>query len=156
MEFYWGFRAFIPIDELCDPSNGFIVNDTCLIEVENLFSQSEHLNLNLVEQPVSKIYDKAIEHTADPIPKEMCTTSLDEFVDFRGLGKIEKSFVPLLEDLKRKREENVTALAMKEERLKKKMKEIEAELGIARRDLVQAGEDFEACNLDAEVGYGRP
>jgi len=58
--------------------------------------------------------------------------------------------------LKRKREENVTALAMKEERLKKKMKEIEAELGIARRDLVQAGEDFEACNLDAEVGYGRP
>ena len=50
----------------------------------------------------------------------------------------------------------MTALAMKEERLKKKMKEIEAELGIARRDLVQAGEDFEACNLDAEVGYGRP
>lgn len=98
-EYDRGYISFISLNELCDPSNGFIVNDTCLIEVENLFSQSEHLNLNLVEQPVSKIYDKAIEHTADPIPKEMCTTSLDEFVDFRGLGKIEKSFVPLLEDV---------------------------------------------------------
>lgn len=90
-----GFSRFIPLDELCDSSRGFIVNDTCIIQVEILVGNSEHLN-----QPVIKIdYDKPIEHTADPLPKKMFTTSHDELVDFRGLGKIEKAFVPLIEEV---------------------------------------------------------
>ncbi|KAG9146594.1 hypothetical protein Leryth_014621 [Lithospermum erythrorhizon] len=30
----WGFTTFIPLNELCDPGRGYIVNDTCIIEAE--------------------------------------------------------------------------------------------------------------------------
>ncbi|TKY53209.1 Ubiquitin carboxyl-terminal hydrolase 12 [Spatholobus suberectus] len=89
----WGFPSFIPLDELRNSSNGFIVNDTCIIEVEILVSKSKHEN-----QPISKIDDKPIERTDNPLPKEMFTT-FGELVDFKGLGKIEQDFVPLLEDV---------------------------------------------------------
>lgn len=63
-----GYPEFIPLDKLCDPSSGFIVNDTCVIEARIFLSKSE------AEQTW-------------------------EFMDFKGLGEIEKAFVPLLEEV---------------------------------------------------------
>ena len=30
----WGFTSFMPLSELYDPSRGFLVNDTCVVEAE--------------------------------------------------------------------------------------------------------------------------
>lgn len=30
----WGFTSFMPLSELYDPSKGYLVNDTCIIEAE--------------------------------------------------------------------------------------------------------------------------
>ncbi|MCI03090.1 ubiquitin carboxyl-terminal hydrolase 12-like, partial [Trifolium medium] len=30
----WGFMSFIPLSELYDPSRGYLVNDTLIVEVE--------------------------------------------------------------------------------------------------------------------------
>ncbi|KAG4920698.1 hypothetical protein JHK84_049546 [Glycine max] len=243
-EIAWGFPKFIPLDELCDSSSGFIVNDTCIIEVQILVSKSEQDNQ--VNQQINKIdnnhdIDKPIKHTDNFLPKETFTTSFGELVDFRGLGKIEHVFVPLLEevcsrhpsliDSQQKRSgrfvewaftalgrvlhflktkkvkdmngdacnhlqilweelkmfrfdltwlephvqsalgmktciersvqmkrmgEDVTALEMETKRLKAKMIEAEVNLEIARRNLMKEKEGFEECDLDAELGYGRP
>ncbi|KAJ1432888.1 TRAF-like [Sesbania bispinosa] len=68
--------------ELHDFSGGFIVNDTCIIEAEISVMKSE---------PAVAVYSES--------PKEISTASVGELVDFRGLGKIEKAFVPLLEEV---------------------------------------------------------
>ncbi|KAL3033859.1 hypothetical protein AAZX31_02G158600 [Glycine max] len=68
----WGFTTFTPLNKLCDPSLGFIVNDTCIIQVQILANKSKH---------------------------EMISTSFGGLVDFRGLGKLEEDFVPLLEEV---------------------------------------------------------
>ena len=52
--------------------------------------------------------------------------------------------------------EDVTALEMETKRLKAKMIEAEVNLEIARRNLMKEKEGFEECDLDAELGYGRP
>ncbi|KAL1825771.1 hypothetical protein ACET3Z_012549 [Daucus carota] len=39
----WGYRNFISIDDLTDPSHGYIVDDTCLFGVEVFVSQSSGL-----------------------------------------------------------------------------------------------------------------
>ncbi|KAG5151146.1 hypothetical protein JHK84_027618 [Glycine max] len=93
-----GFSRFIPLDELCDSSRGFIVNDTCIIQVEILANKSEHENQ--VDKSVSKIDDdKHVECTDNRLPKEMISASSDKLVDFRGIGKVEQDFVPLLEEV---------------------------------------------------------
>ncbi|XP_057425898.1 uncharacterized protein LOC130719290 [Lotus japonicus] len=56
-------------------SSGFTLHNTCIIEVEISVSHSED--------------EKQIDHV------QVC----DELIDFRGLGKIEKAFVPLLEQV---------------------------------------------------------
>ena len=71
-EIAWGFPKFIPLDELCDSSSGFIVNDTCIIEVQILVSKSEQDNQ--VNQQINKIdnnhdIDKPIKHTDNFLPK---------------------------------------------------------------------------------------
>ncbi|XP_020239790.1 MATH domain and coiled-coil domain-containing protein At3g58270 [Cajanus cajan] len=96
-DYDWGFTSFIPLNKFYDASIGFIVNDTCVIEVEISDNKPEHLNQ--VVQSICKVDNKPLEHTAGPLAKEMFTTSLDELVDFKGLGKIEKAFVPLLEEV---------------------------------------------------------
>ncbi|CAJ1967355.1 unnamed protein product [Sphenostylis stenocarpa] len=88
-EINWGFTRFIPLDELCNPSNGFIVNDTCIIEVEILVSNSKHNNEG--DQEDNKINDKQTNHIDNPLPKEI--------VKFRGLEKMEEDFIPLLEEV---------------------------------------------------------
>uniref|UniRef100_K7LAC2 MATH domain-containing protein n=3 Tax=Glycine subgen. Soja TaxID=1462606 RepID=K7LAC2_SOYBN len=101
-EIAWGFPKFIHLDELNDSSSGFMVNDTCIIEVQILVSKSEQENQ--VDQQVNKIddnhdIDKPIKHTDIFLPKETFPTSFGELVDFQGLGKIEQAFVPLLEEV---------------------------------------------------------
>ncbi|XP_014513159.1 uncharacterized protein LOC106771673 [Vigna radiata var. radiata] len=171
----------------------------------------------------------------------MSTSSFGEVVDFRSIGKIEKDFIPLLEDvcsrypsllnsekwrsqrfiewtltalgrvlyflntkkvgdmdddacnhlqtlweeletfgfdlswlrphvqsaldmktrvgriLEVKRlEEKVTSLEEKTKDMRTKMIEAEVNLEITRRELVKAKEDFENCDLDSELGYGKP
>ncbi|KAJ1423323.1 TRAF-like [Sesbania bispinosa] len=97
----WGYPEFISLDKLCDPNSGFSVNDTCVIVAAISIIKSEHFGQ--VDYASSKIdisLDSAedIEHT-NPLPNEISTTSFGELVDFRGLGKIEKGFVPLLEEV---------------------------------------------------------
>ncbi|CAJ1963884.1 unnamed protein product [Sphenostylis stenocarpa] len=87
----WGFPKFISLDELCDSRSGFIVNDNCIVEVEILVSKSKQDNQTY--QPVSKIDDT---HDQPNKHKETFTTSLSELVD---LGKIEQTFLPLLEEV---------------------------------------------------------
>ncbi|XP_061351811.1 MATH domain and coiled-coil domain-containing protein At3g58210-like [Gastrolobium bilobum] len=94
----WGF--LLPLLQFNDPRKGFIVNDTCIIESELSVSKSEHEKQ--VDQAVSKndvseysahVCVGTIEHT------DMSLASFGEFMDFRGLGKIKKAFVPLLDEV---------------------------------------------------------
>ncbi|CAN6567014.1 unnamed protein product [Malus baccata var. baccata] len=39
----WGFTSFMPLSELCDVAQGFIVNDTCVLEAEVAVSQVDHM-----------------------------------------------------------------------------------------------------------------
>ncbi|KAL2326873.1 hypothetical protein Fmac_020300 [Flemingia macrophylla] len=92
----WGFSRLIPLDELWEPSNGFLVNDTCIIEVEILVSKPKHGNQ--LDPPNNKIHDKPLKHIDHPLHEEMFTT-FGKLVDFKGLGKIEQDFIPLLEEV---------------------------------------------------------
>ncbi|KAL2326867.1 hypothetical protein Fmac_020294 [Flemingia macrophylla] len=83
-------------NELWEPSNGFIVNDTCIIKVEILVSKPKHENQ--LDQPNNKIHDKPLKHIENPLHEEMFTT-FGKLVDFKGLGKIEQDFIPLLEEV---------------------------------------------------------
>ncbi|KAJ7975932.1 Ubiquitin carboxyl-terminal hydrolase family protein [Quillaja saponaria] len=45
-------------------------------------------------------HTESIDSSADPaLSKELPLTAIDELVDFRGLGQVEKAFVPLLEEV---------------------------------------------------------
>ncbi|KAM1251765.1 hypothetical protein ACFX13_040688 [Malus domestica] len=39
----WGFTSFMPLSELCDVAQGFIVNDTCVLEAEVAVSQVDYM-----------------------------------------------------------------------------------------------------------------
>ncbi|CAN6703489.1 unnamed protein product [Malus baccata var. baccata] len=39
----WGFTSFMPLSELCDFSQGFLVNDTCVLEAEVAVSQVDYM-----------------------------------------------------------------------------------------------------------------
>ncbi|XP_061351810.1 MATH domain and coiled-coil domain-containing protein At3g58370-like [Gastrolobium bilobum] len=92
----WGFQSFIPLAELHDCCRGFIENDTCVIEAEIFASKSEHENQ--LDQAVRKIDVSADSAQVDQA-KGMYSASFGELMDFRGLGKIEKAFVPLLDEV---------------------------------------------------------
>ncbi|KAL1331738.1 hypothetical protein AAHE18_12G208400 [Arachis hypogaea] len=50
--------------------------------------------------PVSvQVPAKPIEHADNPLPMDISAIPIDEHVDFSGLGKIEKAFVPLLDEV---------------------------------------------------------
>lgn len=86
----WGFKNFIPLVELCSPGRGFIVDDTCMIEVEISVSKSEHENLG--DQPAKTT-------VVSPVSAQVKVEPMGELMDFKGLGKIQKDFVPLLEEV---------------------------------------------------------
>ncbi|XP_028790185.1 MATH domain and coiled-coil domain-containing protein At3g58270-like [Neltuma alba] len=121
----WGFTTFMTLSELHDPNKGYIVGDTCIINAGISNPQSE--KENQVDQafgPTSaESRDKAghmevkeqegksshtfctvssvhAQHTGNPsLPAGLTSNPMDELSDFRGLGKIESIFVPLLEEI---------------------------------------------------------
>ncbi|XP_015951335.1 MATH domain and coiled-coil domain-containing protein At3g58370-like [Arachis duranensis] len=97
----WGYTLFIPLADFYDHSKGFIVDDTCIIEAKISVSNQElKKKVDEAAPPASvQVPAKPIEHADNPSSMDMCTISIDELVDFRGLGKIEKSFVPLLDEV---------------------------------------------------------
>ena len=82
----WSVDKFIHLDELRNPWNAFIVNDTCIIKAR-IISVSEHGYERLINQEVSKM-----DSPAQPISvKEISLVpSCVNLVDFRGLGKLDK------------------------------------------------------------------
>ncbi|XP_057438979.1 uncharacterized protein LOC130730860 [Lotus japonicus] len=84
----WGFTSFMPLDELHDPCKGFLVKDTCIIGAEISVTKSKQEN---------KVNQAVLSQSGH---KELALFSAlsgdDELVDFLGLCKIEKAFVPLL------------------------------------------------------------
>jgi len=86
----WSVDKFIHLDELHNPWNAFIVNDTCIIKAR-IISVSEHGYERLINQEVSKM-----DSPAQPISvKEIslvpsCVNLCVNLVDFRGLGKLDK------------------------------------------------------------------
>lgn len=87
----WSVDKFIHLDELHNPWKAFIVNDTCIIKAR-IISVSEHGYERLIDQEVSKM-----DSPAQPISvKEI--SLVPNLVDFKGLGKVDQKFVPLLEE----------------------------------------------------------
>ncbi|XP_057740853.1 MATH domain and coiled-coil domain-containing protein At2g05420-like [Arachis stenosperma] len=77
----YGFPSFVSLAEFCDPSEGFLVKDTCIIVAKVSVENSGHEDTNV-----------------DHLPKEMCSSTCDELINFKGLCQIEKDHVNLLEE----------------------------------------------------------
>ncbi|XP_028775409.1 MATH domain and coiled-coil domain-containing protein At3g58210-like [Neltuma alba] len=75
----WGYPSFMDLATLQNPSNGYILNDICIVEVE--FSEVSSEGTQIVGQ-----IEKAL------VPKD------DDAIEFKDLGQIEKALVPLLEE----------------------------------------------------------
>ncbi|KAL4338772.1 hypothetical protein AHAS_Ahas12G0243600 [Arachis hypogaea] len=60
--------------------------------------------INLLHQFLLKYLLKPIEHADHPSSMDMCAISIDELVDSRSLGKIEKALVSLLDETKKVRD----------------------------------------------------
>ncbi|XP_028804765.1 protein RESTRICTED TEV MOVEMENT 3-like [Neltuma alba] len=84
----WGYKIFMPLSELGDPTSGYILNDKCIVEVE-LFSVTFE-GIEPTSRPTHPSLSKE--------PKDVESKD-DDVVDFKDLGKIEKKFVPLLEEV---------------------------------------------------------
>ncbi|XLS83166.1 hypothetical protein HN51_048997 [Arachis hypogaea] len=79
----YGFSSFITLTEFLDPNNGFLVNDSCSIEAEVCVvndGHQHHPNDNRIVPLVTRNNDN------------------NNLVDFKGLCKVKKDFVPLLEE----------------------------------------------------------
>ncbi|KAL6289001.1 hypothetical protein ACE6H2_006511 [Prunus campanulata] len=68
----WGFTSFILLSELCDHDKGYLVNDFCVVEAE----VSVRNGIKILEDQET-----------------------GELIDFKGLGRVEKTFVPFLEEV---------------------------------------------------------
>ncbi|BBG96707.1 ubiquitin-specific protease 12 [Prunus dulcis] len=68
----WGFKSFVLLSELCDRDKGYLINDLCVVEVK----VSVRNGIKILEDQET-----------------------GELIDFRGLGRVEKTFVPFLEEV---------------------------------------------------------
>ncbi|KAK7278776.1 hypothetical protein RJT34_23812 [Clitoria ternatea] len=91
----WGFSSFISLTELLKPGSGYIVNDTCIIEAEIAVTKPKQDQQDN-KTPTPK---QATQENAKTPTPEMSLTTFGELVDFKDFGKIEKAFVPLLEEV---------------------------------------------------------
>ncbi|XP_028804754.1 MATH domain and coiled-coil domain-containing protein At3g58200-like [Neltuma alba] len=89
----WGYLSFMPLSTLEDPSSGYISKDECTVEVEIYSVKSEGINKPTSHPAYPSLFKQVKETPADPKDDD------DDFVDFKDLGRIEKSFVPLLEEV---------------------------------------------------------
>ncbi|XLR55125.1 hypothetical protein HN51_023419 [Arachis hypogaea] len=75
-----GFSSFITLTEFHNPDKGFLVNDTCTIVAEVCVENDGHRHLN------------------DNHIMPLVTRNNNDLVDFKGLCKVPKDFVQLLEE----------------------------------------------------------
>ncbi|OIV90444.1 hypothetical protein TanjilG_01922 [Lupinus angustifolius] len=174
----WGFTSFMPLNEIWDPSKGFIVDDTCIIEAEIFVTKREHENqvdqaaktatvtplskqINALGRVLHFLKTKKVKDMNDVLFMDL-QTLWEELETFKfdltwlephvqsALGM--KSYMERAAEVK-KMKENVTVREMEIKRLKAKMAAAEIDLEIAKRDLVKAEEGFEERDLDGELGY---
>ncbi|XP_057431635.1 MATH domain and coiled-coil domain-containing protein At3g58360-like [Lotus japonicus] len=88
----YGWPEFIPLVEFRNFRSGFIVNDTCIVEAEITVVKPEHVTQ--ADQVVSKPVV-----CSEPVVQVTNINPLGDLVDFKSFGKIEKVFVPLLEEV---------------------------------------------------------
>ncbi|XP_059665802.1 MATH domain and coiled-coil domain-containing protein At2g42460-like [Cornus florida] len=50
----WGFASFMPFSKLCDPGRGYLVNDTCVVEVDFPGFRSVELRVEEVKTALAK------------------------------------------------------------------------------------------------------
>ncbi|KAK4261748.1 hypothetical protein QN277_004704 [Acacia crassicarpa] len=84
----WGYNIFMALSELEDPSNGYTLNDKCIVEVE-IFS----VTFEGIEPTSRPTYPSLSKQPKDTDSKD------DDVVDFKDLGKIKKPFLPLLDEV---------------------------------------------------------
>ncbi|KAI9082170.1 hypothetical protein K1719_035910 [Acacia pycnantha] len=89
----WGYAWVISLTTLEDPSSGYISKDECIVEVEIYSVRSEGIN-----KPTSHPTYPSLFKEVKQAPAHLKGDD-DGFVDFKDLGRIEKSFVPLLEQV---------------------------------------------------------
>lgn len=116
----WGFTNFMPLSELRGRGRGYLMQDKCIIDAKICIPQSENENkvdqaaaftasLNSVAQAGRMEVEAPHEENqaalvlpqpaVSSLPTELPSTPTGELKDFRGLGKIEEVFLPLLEDV---------------------------------------------------------
>ncbi|WJX91833.1 hypothetical protein P8452_73555 [Trifolium repens] len=93
----WSVDKFIHLDELRNSWSGYTVNDTLIIKARITSVKERFYKRLKVEQEVSE----AESSPAQPISvmENSTAPSCDNLVDFKGLGRVEKEFVPLLEEV---------------------------------------------------------
>ncbi|XP_014511352.1 MATH domain and coiled-coil domain-containing protein At3g58270-like [Vigna radiata var. radiata] len=78
-------------------ADGFIVNDICIVELHISVYKSDHEKQG---ESLRNIDNKLVQNTEENFStKKMISNSPGEVVDFRGIGKVEKDFIPLLEEV---------------------------------------------------------
>ncbi|MCH85815.1 ubiquitin carboxyl-terminal hydrolase family protein, partial [Trifolium medium] len=85
---FLGFESFMTLAELCDPNKGFLLNNAFIVGIEVYVCKSRN----------EKQVNQAANLTASLKPKleKGQVQIVGELMDFKGLGHIEKAFVPLL------------------------------------------------------------
>ncbi|XP_024161254.1 uncharacterized protein LOC112168364 isoform X2 [Rosa chinensis] len=107
-----GFTSLIPLRMLNDQQKGYLVDDTCVIEATVAVPKAEMtalVNENGSSAPVQPlgaelpmIAEPLDSRAESPVVKEepfLSSLPSDETADFRGFGKVDKAFVPLLEEV---------------------------------------------------------
>ncbi|XP_048442327.1 MATH domain and coiled-coil domain-containing protein At3g58370-like isoform X1 [Pyrus x bretschneideri] len=124
----FGFKSFMPLRELYNSGAGFLVNDICIVQAKinvpvkigsqetnvsatmesskkELKGQESPRNSELQNTPG---FQQACTEATDDSPsdpslakvlREVPTTPTGDLMDFRGLGRIERAFVPWLEEV---------------------------------------------------------
>ncbi|XP_062014290.1 uncharacterized protein LOC133730782 [Rosa rugosa] len=99
-----GFKSLVPLSQFYDHGNGYIVNDICIIEAKVSLCKpdakilQDH-GISAPVEPFKKGKERQGPSNVQPESEVVSSTSADELMDFRGLAKIQKAFVPLLDEV---------------------------------------------------------
>jgi len=90
-QFFLGFKSFTSLAELHDPNKGFIVKNVIIVGVEVYVSKSRN----------EKRLNQEANLTASLRPKleESQCQNVSDLMNFKGMGHIEKAFVPVLDEV---------------------------------------------------------
>ncbi|XP_058749061.1 ubiquitin C-terminal hydrolase 13-like isoform X2 [Vicia villosa] len=111
----WGFTSFMPLNEFYDPSRGYLVNDTLVIEVDvicdaNENDTAEHLRERLKEEQedLCTIIEKSSQDLSDGFVQERLKKEQEELCTFieKSAPHLSSGFV--LEMLKKEQEDLFT------------------------------------------------